>query len=63
MTHNNNYYVHDCILHFILTHSVGKEFKVQTRIIPIDFGTQDVYPKISSSLEGLDIGILGIQRI
>lgn len=39
--------------------SVEKEFKVQTCVIPIDFGSQDVYPKISSALEGLEIGILG----
>ena len=28
-------------------------------MIPIDFGSQGVYPKISSAIEGLDIGILG----
>ena len=39
--------------------SVEKEFKVQTCVIPIDFGSQDVYPKISSAIEGLEIGILG----
>lgn len=39
--------------------SVEKEFKVQTCVIPIHFGSQDVYPKISSALEGLEIGILG----
>ncbi|XP_078366081.1 inactive hydroxysteroid dehydrogenase-like protein 1 isoform X2 [Oculina patagonica] len=38
--------------------AIEKEFKVQTRIISTDFGAQDVYTKISSSLEGLDIGIL-----
>lgn len=37
-----------------------KEFKVQTRIIQVDFGLQDVYANISSSLEGLEIGILGM---
>lgn len=37
---------------------IEKEFKVQTCVIPIDFGSQDVYPKISSALEGLEIGIL-----
>ena len=39
--------------------SIEKEFKVQTCVIPIDFGSQDVYPKISSAIEGLEIGILG----
>ena len=39
--------------------SVEKEFKVQTCVIPIDFGSQDVYPKIFSAIEGLEIGILG----
>ena len=37
-----------------------KEFKVQTRIIQVDFGLQDVYANISSSLQGLEIGILGM---
>ena len=39
--------------------SVEKEFKVQTHVVPIDFSSQDVYPKISSAIEGLEIGILG----
>lgn len=39
--------------------SLEKEFKVQTCVIPIDFGSQDVYPKIFSAIEGLEIGILG----
>ena len=38
---------------------IEKECKVETCIIPIDFATQDVYQKITTSLEGLDIGILG----
>ncbi|CAH3194616.1 unnamed protein product [Porites evermanni] len=38
--------------------AIEKEFKVQTRIIQVDFGLQDVYANISSSLEGLEIGIL-----
>ena len=45
------YYINSCI--------IEKECKVETRIIPIDFATQDVYQKITTSLEGLDIGILG----
>ena len=36
-----------------------KEYKVETCIIPIDFATQDNYQKMTSSLEGLDIGFLG----
>ena len=36
-----------------------KECKVERCIIPIDFATQDNYQKITSSMEGLDIGILG----
>lgn len=39
--------------------SVEKEFNVQTHVIPIDFSSQDVYPKISSAIDGLEIGILG----
>lgn len=37
-----------------------KEFKVQTRIISVDFGMQDVYPRISEALHGIEIGILGM---
>ena len=36
-----------------------KECKVERCIIPIDFARQDNYQKITSSMEGLDIGILG----
>ncbi|XP_004708369.1 very-long-chain 3-oxoacyl-CoA reductase [Echinops telfairi] len=37
---------------------IREKFKVETKTIAVDFGSQDIYEKIKASLEGLQIGVL-----
>uniref|UniRef100_G3UBA3 Very-long-chain 3-oxoacyl-CoA reductase n=1 Tax=Loxodonta africana TaxID=9785 RepID=G3UBA3_LOXAF len=41
-----------------ISNEIGEKFKVETRTIAIDFGSEDIYDRIKIGLAGLEVGIL-----
>lgn len=44
---------------FIYVFVTESTYNVETKTIAVDYGQNDIYPKIEKGLAGLEIGVLG----